>query len=77
MTTDRIGLNTWIKGEIRHQSVANRLHNFQSVTNPLAFGSDQNKWIESMDFLYTPMACDTIVLSVNGNGNHVGSIFIA
>ena len=60
MTTDRIGLNPRIKGEIRHRSVANGLHNFLSVTNPLAFGLDQNPRIGSdridglTDFLYTP-----------------------
>ena len=47
MTTDRIRLNPRIKDEIRHRSVANGLHNFQSVTNLLAFGSDQNPRIGS------------------------------
>ena len=60
MTTDRIGLNLRIKGEIRHRSVANGLQNFQSITNLLAFGPDQNPRIGSdridglTDFLYTP-----------------------
>ena len=35
MSTDLIGLNPRIEDEIRHQSVANGLQNFQSVTNPL------------------------------------------
>ena len=42
MTTDRIGLNSRIEGEIRHRSVANGLQNFQSFTNPFTFGSDKN-----------------------------------
>ena len=66
MTTDWIGLNSRIKGEIRHRSVANGLHNFRSVTNPLAFGLDQNPWIGSdqidglADFLY-PLHASIIV----------------
>ena len=42
MSTDRIGLNPWIEGEIHHRSVANVLQTFQSVTIPFTFGSDKN-----------------------------------
>lgn len=61
MPTARIGLSPWIEGEIRHQSVTNRLQGFQSVTNLFTFGSVKNSRIKSdrfnrsADFLCTLM----------------------
>ena len=46
MSTDRIGLNPQIEGEIRRQSFTNILQNCQSVTNPFTFRSNKNPKIE-------------------------------
>ena len=60
MSMDWIGLNLLFEGEIRHQSVANGLQDFQSVTSPFTFESVKNprigsdQFYEPADFFCTP-----------------------